>query len=459
MNKKVVLINVCGEKGNGEINRGLPFGMQTGPHFSLGINSIAVYLENKIPESSVYVFDSQLLSIKEIEKKIIEIKPDFVGIGCSFKDYQMTLQLARVSKKNNSKVILGGHYVSALAKEIILNRGEQSKDYCVDVVIKQDGEESFYKYIKGEPLNKIENLVYLENKEIKENNIVTPKLSKLILSKNICLEDYFKEYIKRFPKSFYKRPFVFCSQKGCDWRSGPLGGCNFCSLMYKEVCIKTAKESWEEIDELILKHKVDYIWDVSDNFLGDKSWFIEFYKEFKKRKKKPFFKIQASAKDLVVEDNLKILSDLNISQIFIGFESGDDLCLSNIKKGATAETNKKAVSLLSKYNLPIRAYFILGCPGENKESLRNTVKLAEEIINQQKNYLVIPSYFVPLPGSSSFDLLKQKTGDKYRNKDIIDWFEATRDWVSLFCDVSYEEIYKSLNYLRKFPYNIDTYSF
>jgi hypothetical protein len=66
--------------------------------------------------------------------------------------------------------------------------------------------------------------------------------------------------------------------------------------------------------------------------------------------------------------------------------------------------------------------------------------------------------FTPLPGSPSFNLLKQEV-KKYEQNDIINWNEATQDWIQHFCNVSYKEILETQKYLRQFPYDISSYSY
>jgi len=294
-----------------------------------------------------------------------------------------------------------------------------------------------------------------------ENKVRLLELDKLpdLELNNIDPKPYFKEYQNRFLESPYKNPFVIYSQKGCAWRDKPNGGCIFCSLMYKKLRLRNVENVWREIDKLVFNYGVDYIWDVSDSFLSDKNWFEEFYNQSQKRNKKPFFKIQARADELIDENIIKMLVDLNVAQIFIGFESNNDKCLAQMRKGMLSKVNKKAVSLLVKYRLPIRGYFVLGAPGETKQSLIETTKLAECIFNSGKDNLIVPSSFTPLPGSLAYHLLKQKTGKKYLNRDIINWNEAISDWVEYFCEVSDQEIRESLKYLRQFPYDINAYSY
>jgi radical SAM superfamily enzyme YgiQ (UPF0313 family) len=460
---KVVLINTYGEDKDVSRVSHLPFRIPVGPHYPLGITSIAAYLRKKLPNLSIKVFDEQIYSSADIKKELEKIRPDIVGLNCMFRNYKGILELAHHAKRSGARVLIGGNYASALAKEILNNRGPYSEDYCIDGVVRQDGEKAFYEYVAGKSPRKINNLVYREKEKIIENPIRLMNLNDLP-SVNLNFEylnpnDYFKEYRRRFPSSRYKRPFDIYSQKGCRWRDKPGGGCLFCSIMYNRLRLINPKIMWNEIDRLVFNYGVDYIWDVSDSFLSDKKWFEGFYRESLRRTKKPFFKIQARADELIDERIIRMLAAINTRQIFIGFESSDNKCLLRMGKGTAENINKSALSLLLKYKIPIRAYFLLGAPGETEKSLKKTRDLAEYILNAGEDNLVVTPYLIPLPGSSAFNLFIKKTGKKYAGKDIISWEEVVNDWAKYFCKVSPEEMEKVRTYLRKFPYDISDYSY
>lgn len=458
--KKIVFINANSRKSEDWSGSSFFSGMRTGPHFPLGVVSIASYLSRRLPQADIHILDEQILSAAKIKRELFRIKPDIVGVSCVFKNYSNTLDCARNAKKIGAKVILGGCYVTVLAQEVMNNRGPDSKDYCVDAVIRQDGEEAFFRYVKEEDLWKIDNLVFQHNDKTVVNKIKVVDLNSLPPLDFTIVDPqvYFHEYQRRFPTSKYKRPFLSCFQKGCAWRERS-GGCIFCSLMDKKLRLKNPREAWREIDELVSNYGVDYIWDVSDSLLSDKKWFEEFYHESQRRLKKPFLKIQARVDDLVEENTVRMLADMNVVQIFIGFESADDQCLMRIKKGTTAQLNQKVIFLLAKYGIFARAFFVLGLPGESSATLSKTVRLAEKIVSAGNNNLIIVPVFTPLPGSLSFHLLKQKTGKKYEGKDLINWDEANFDWNKYFCRVSFDKIQKTRKYLSQFPCDITTYSY
>lgn len=459
MNQKVILINVINPKIS-KTNPQNVFDIQRGSHFPLGVVCIGAYLKECLPETCLWVLDDQLMSDKEIEEKIEKIKPTVVGINSMFTGYGKALNFARKAKQSGARVVMGGHYPSAMFREILVNRGIKSRDYCVDVVVRGDGKEAFGQYVADKLISKINNLAYYQGNQIKVNKLKVYPLTRFSVDSEILdPRPYFLKYQKMFKDSSYKNPFIVSSQKGCAWRAKPKGGCLFCSLMYKEYFLKDPKLVWSEIDELVNRYQVDYIWDVADDLLGNLKWFEQYHREAKKYKKRPFLKIQSRVNNLINENTVKKLLDLKIGQLFIGFESNDDNCLKQMNKGTTSLINGKAINLLLKYRIPIHGYFIFGNPGETKKSINKTVKLIEKIMKTGKNNIVVPCFFTPLPNSPAYQMVKKMMGRKYKDKDIIDWGEIINDWVELYCRVDYREIAKALDYSRGLAQNINAFSF
>ncbi len=76
---------------------------------------------------------------------------------------------------------------------------------------------------------------------------------------------------------------------------------------------------------------------------------------------------------------LQAMKDAGCRLLIVGFESGDPQILKNIKKGATVERARDFVKDCHDLGLVIHGDFILGLPGETKESIRNTINFAKTL--------------------------------------------------------------------------------
>ena len=415
--------------------------------------SLANYLERKNLKAEIHILDGQILDLSETISFLEENKPDLVGIGPMLVNYGNALSLALKSKMLGSKVVMGGHHATGLAEEIMLNRGICSDNYCVDAVIQEDGERSFYEYAIGKPLSKIKNLVFQDRKDgsIKKNIIEHVDLNSLpnFGREIIDYKKYYKIFDQKWPDRFYKNVFHIYSKKGCGWRTNSKGGCIFCSRMYKSLRARSPHLVLEEIDSLVKKFNADLIWDISDDFFDQKGWFKEFHSLYKGYSFKPRMRVYARADDINSE-NIKKIKDLNIHQVVLGLESGDPKILSSMKKGTVTSIGFKAVKDLKKAGISVIGNFVFGGPGESKDSIDRTVDFVHKL-NALGMNVVLSHIFEPLPNSLSFQLLVKKMEKKYKYKDSFDRQEMINDWVHLFCQTSLSEILIALKKLENLP--------
>jgi len=65
--------------------------------------------------------------------------------------------------------------------------------------------------------------------------------------------------------------------------------------------------------------------------------------------------------------------------LIVGYESGDQQILKNIKKGATIERARQFTKDCHKLGLVVHGDFIIGLPGESRETIKNTINFAKEL--------------------------------------------------------------------------------
>jgi len=142
----------------------------------------------------------------------------------------------------------------------------------------------------------------------------------------------------------FKRPVNIYSQKGCKWRSQENGGCVFCSIPYYDLRYRNPALVWDEISYLIEKYKADFIWDPSDNLIGDKDWFRSFCAA-KPKGLDIHYTNYVDAED-VDEETARLLAESGCVSVFVGMDSGDPDMLRNMNKNSTLEQNIKSMEIL-----------------------------------------------------------------------------------------------------------------
>jgi len=98
-------------------------------------------------------------------------------------------------------------------------------------------------------------------------------------------------------------------------------------------------------------------------------------------------------------DTLKAMKDSGGRLMIVGYESGDPQILKNIKKGATVEMARRFTDNAHKLGLTIHGDFIVGLPGESRESIRRTIDFAKELSCET----IQVSIAHPYPGTEFYD--------------------------------------------------------
>lgn len=75
----------------------------------------------------------------------------------------------------------------------------------------------------------------------------------------------------------------------------------------------------------------------------------------------------------------KILADSGCVEVGIGIESGSDTILKTIKKGFTKQKSIEAVNLLSDFGIRVKAFLMLGLPGESYNTIDETKKWLQSV--------------------------------------------------------------------------------
>ena len=101
-------------------------------------------------------------------------------------------------------------------------------------------------------------------------------------------------------------------------------------------------------------------------------------------------------------ETLKAMKEAGCRLLIVGFESGDPQILKNIKKGATVERARQFAKDCNDLGLVVHADFILGLPGETKESIRNTIDFAKTLDCETIQVSIAHAY----PGTEFYEYAK-----------------------------------------------------
>jgi len=375
-----------------------------------GIAYIASFLEREGREVSIIDVDAEGLNMEGLGKEIEKLSPDLVGITATTPLIKNAFEIARIAKSQGRKVVLGGIHPTVNPEECMLSE-------YVDFVVVGEGELTTLELLKALEENgnfsNIDGLVYKENGEIIAN---PPR--RLIKDLDIIpfpARHLFKNFKYSYPDTLKTPAIPIMTSRGCP------GQCTYCCT--KQICglsyrFRSAENVIAEIEELIEKYGAKEIHFSDDNFVVNKERILELCKKIKERglHEKVLFAVpQGLRVDQVDEEVLRALRGINVYSLGFGVESGNENVLKTIKKNTSLEQARKAIALSKKLGFEVWTFFIIGLPGDNEETIKDTVDFALELDTDLAKFLILK----PFPGTEAFKwldergLIVDKDYDKY----------------------------------------------
>ncbi len=123
-----------------------------------------------------------------------------------------------------------------------------------------------------------------------------------------------------------------------------------------------------------------------------------------------------NAKANVPRDSLKVLRDGGLRLLLVGYESGNQQILHNIKKGMRIEVAEKFTRDCHDLGITIHGTFILGLPGETKETIEETIRFATKI----NPHTIQVSLAAPYPGTFLYKQALENGWLDDANAELVD---------------------------------------
>jgi len=347
----------------------------------LGIMYLSAYLKK-------CGFSVQCIDLASEE---LDVQADIVGISFTTPQRNEAFRLAQILKKRKT-LIAGGPHPTFMKREC-LERG-------FDYVIEGAGEIKLARLLRS-----------LTGKRIKFIPINDP--DEIPFPDRDCID--LKNY-KYFLNGAETTPIL--TSRGCPYR------CAFCSKMPFKVKFQSPKRIAEEI--FLVEKKYGY-----RSFMIFDDIFI-----LKEKRLEDLYSILGSSyqfrcfvrADLVNERICEILRKLGVVEVGIGIESGSDKILKINRKGTTSIQNSLAVKILHSFGIRVKAFIIIGLPGETEETVEET---REWLLRNPVEDVDI-TIFQPYPGSAIF-ANPETFGVKF-SYDGNSWYKGRPGFYKSSCD-------------------------
>lgn len=153
-------------------------------------------------------------------------------------------------------------------------------------------------------------------------------------------------------------------------------------------------------------------------------------------------------------ETMKIMKKANCRLFCVGFESGTQEILNNVKKGTKLEKIRKFREDSKKAGVLVHGCFMVGNQGETKETLESTLSLAKELSPDTAQFFPIMVY----PGTAAYDYFNEQgwiTTKDYRSwltddglhSSVVSNPDLTYQELVDFCDRARKEFYLRPGYI------------
>lgn len=277
------------------------------------------------------------------------------------------------------------------AKVAVDPNGSMAGSPLIDFVARNEFDFTIKEVADGRDLSKIDGLTYrnaegvvVHNPEraILENMDALPFVSP-VYHRDLVIEDYFIGYLKHPYLSIYTGRGCKSRCTFCLWPQ-TVGGHRYRTRSVGHVIdeIRWAKQTMPQIREFFFD---------DDTFTDDAPRAEAIARELGKLG----VTWSCNAKANVPRETLKVMRDNGLRLLLVGYESGNQQILFNIKKGMRIEVAKQFTKDCHELGIQIHGTFILGLPGETKETIQETIRFATEI----NPHTIQVSLAAPYPGT------------------------------------------------------------
>ncbi len=123
-----------------------------------------------------------------------------------------------------------------------------------------------------------------------------------------------------------------------------------------------------------------------------------------------------NAKANVPRESLKVMRDNGLRLLLVGYESGNQQILHNIKKGMRVEVAKKFARDCRELGVMVHGTFIMGLPGETRETIKETIAFAKEV----NPHTLQVSLAAPYPGTFLYQQALDNGWLDSANAELVD---------------------------------------
>lgn len=316
---------------------------------------------------------------------------ELLVIHTSNPSFPSDVRVAAAMKEENPHIKIG--FVGA--RVAVQPEDSLRASSAIDFVARNEFDFTIKAVADGEPLDRIDGLsfrngagsiVHNRDRAVLENMDELPFVTE-VYKRDLRVEDYFIGYLKHPYLSLY-------AGRGCKSR------CTFCLWPHTVGGHRyRVRSPGHVVEEIALAKR--YFPQVKEFFFDDDTFtdHLPRTEAIARELGKLGVTWACNAKANVPYETLKVMRDNGLRLLLVGYESGNQQILYNIKKGMRLDVARRFTKDCHRLGITIHGTFILGLPGETKETIEETIKFATEV----NPHTIQVSIAAPYPGTKLYD--------------------------------------------------------
>jgi len=349
------------------------------------------YPAGMLPDSKVVDAPAHKISIEQT----IAMAKDFelLVLFTSTPGFHVDVKMAEMMKDSNPKL-----KVAFVGPPVTVEPEKSLRTSpAIDFVVRREFDYQIVDFANGKPLEEIPGVSFRKNGEIVNNpeRPVIDNLDELPWVTKVYQRDL---DVRRYNVPFLLNPYIaLYTSRGCP------AMCTFCLWPQTHSGHRWRLRSSDDIarEMAFAKEAFPYVKEFffdDDTFNYQKARTIELCSKLKP------LKLTWSCTSRVTTDyeTLKAMKEAGCRLLIVGYESGEQQILKNIKKGATIDMALRFTDNCKKLGLVVHGDFIIGLPGETRESIRKTIDFAKRLDTET----IQVSLAHPYPGTEFYNYVK-----------------------------------------------------
>jgi anaerobic magnesium-protoporphyrin IX monomethyl ester cyclase len=408
-------------------------------------------LEQNGVDAKLFDFPAVDWGKDELRQLVKQEAPDFVILDSTTPSIYSDIECAEICKEvSSAKVIMVGPHVSALPEESLRLAGG-----AVDVICMGEYDFTVLDVVSNYPdLGMVPGVCFQADGGSK-NTGPRPLIEDL---DSLPFPAWHHLDLMKYFDGSKLYPYIdIFSGRGCPHR------CTFClwpQVMHgHKVRLRSPQNVVDEMERDIrlcpqVVHGGEFFFE-DDTFTLVKSNALAICEEILRRGLKVMFSVNARA-DTADEELFRLLKRAGCRQLLVGFESGDEGMLARMQKRKTLDDALRFMELAKKYRLEVHGCFVLGVPGETRESMERTIQHALGLGLHTVQF----SAAVPFPGTAYYDrcreagLIGEMRWDAWlcegEQAPVVDCPGLTKEAISQAVDRGLKRFYLRPSYMIQF---------